>query len=153
MSIEIEAPKAAEPAAEVKAIPAPVVVEAKPEPVAAVLNAEEIAEKAVAKERGRIAEVTALCKTAGFPEAAQNYIETGASPVTVQAELFKKLCEARPAKTEPAANLASGPEARLSAEYHQHEDLYQKQGLSQEDFLRVRKLESGESTLNFPGIK
>jgi ATP-dependent protease ClpP protease subunit len=154
MSIEPASNPVAEPTPVAATASAPQVAAAPvTATVPAALNAEEIAEKAVAKERGRIAEVTALCKVAGFAEATQSYIESGATPETIRAELFKKLCEARPSTPEPAASLSSGPEAKLNAEYRQHQDIYEKQGLTEEQFAKVRKLESGEVTLNFPGIK
>lgn len=102
----------------------------------------------VTSERQRISEVTALCNTAGHPQLAQHFIETGADKTVVQAQLFTKLCESRP-PVNTGATGATGADPGLSgdekykAEYAKQREVMLRMNVTEEGYIKSRRIDDG----------
>lgn len=74
--------------------------------------------KAKKAERARMAEISAICRLAGMPDAANQYIDTDTSPADVQAAMYKIVC-ARNVPVGPGADTTDTagvvPQAQVQA--------------------------------------
>lgn len=118
---------------------------ATPAPQLTAADVQLAAAEAVKAERGRISEVTNLCKLAGHPEMAQKHIDDGTSPADVQKALFALMvAERKPVGGDAVADpsMADG-DAKYKAEYAATPDIFQKQGIDIEQYVNSRRIDDG----------
>lgn len=110
---------------------------------------------AIAAERSRVANITAMCNRAGCPNLAQKWIDDGAAVSDVQNALFDRLCTERPALNEGAGTggVEGKPktdEDKLREEYRRDEAVHNSLGVTEDEYVKSRQIDKG---LNFHGVK
>lgn len=101
-------------------------------------------------ERKRAAEIMAVCNLAKKPDLAADFIANGATLADVNAAMVKVLCQERPptddgAGSEPNAN--KDENAAYKAEYAENKALYAKNGMSEADYVAMRRIDDGKDQL------
>ncbi len=106
--------------------------------------------EAVTAERKRAADINAACNLAGSPELAAKFIDDNASLVDVQAVLIKQLSAKRPPTdggSGDPANSAPDENKKYKDEYAQNKTAYASAGLSEDDYIKTRRVDDGIDNL------
>lgn len=100
---------------------------------------------AIKEERERDSELTALCEAAGMPQLARKFIDAGTNLGEAKATILDAKL-----KREGAGDGGEDPElaeadenAKFKAEFAEHRQQYLKSGVTEEDFLRTRRIDEG----------
>lgn len=128
------------------AAPAVKAEEAKPITMADLTRvAQEAAQQAVTGERNRSNDVVAMCTKAGCPEKAAEFIAAGKSAEEIRQALFDAMCERNKAVGDGMSPQQQTPDvnAKFKKEYAANKADYVKQGLSEEDFVAMRRIDEG----------
>lgn len=138
-------PKMAATPAATPATPAVAPQQPAPAPQLTAADVQLAASEAVKAERFRISEVTNLCKMAGHPELAQKHIDDGTSPADVQKALFTLMvAERKPVGGDATADPSmTDGDGKYKAEYAKTPDIFQKQGISVEQYVNSRRIDDG----------
>ena len=134
---------------EAKELPvAGVVLEAVPQITAA--DVTSAVQTALAEERTRTSTIMTICQRANHPELANEYIAANMSVADVNAKLVEVLCKDRPPVGDAGGNDAPAekePNAAFKAEFAADRAVYQRAGISEEDYIRSRRIDAGEEPL------
>lgn len=102
-------------------------------------------------EKTRVTEITAFCALAGFPEKADRYIDKDFSAAEVQAELFSAVCKRNTPVGDEGGTGGEGkpddPDAKYKAEYKAEQAIYQRAGISEEQYCASRRIDDGLAEL------
>lgn len=122
----------------------PVATSATP-PVAQVVDVNGQVQTAIANERKRVADITAMCNRAGCTDRAQNWINNGTSVSDVQNALFDVLCTNRPPVGGESAGgpIAATGDERFKQEYAASRDIYMQNGVTEEAYIKSRRIDMG----------
>lgn len=137
-------PKLTAPATPPATAPAPQ-QPATPAPQLSAADVQLAAAEAVKVERGRISEITNLCTLAGHPEMAQKHIDDGTDPTDVQKALFALMvAERKPVGGDGNADpsMADG-DGKYKTEFAATPDVFQKHGISLEQYVNTRRVDDG----------
>jgi ATP-dependent protease ClpP protease subunit len=102
-------------------------------------------------ERSRVTDIIALCAKTGKPDWATKYILEGTATVDVQKALLEVLCAAnKPIGEGSAADLTASPDedAQYKSEYAKQKSLYLAAGLSEEDYVKTRRIDDRKDVLS-----
>lgn len=134
---------AAAPAA-TPATPAPAPAAASPVDMAGVQDA---VQKAIAAERKRGQEITAICKSAGFPEMAQKFIgDEKFSVQDVRNQMFDEMIKRNPpigTESDGAEMNGGDPHLKFRKEYQADAANIAKMGVTEEQWVRTRCRDEG----------
>lgn len=90
----------------------------------------------------RSQEIAALCQMAGSSDAATFIANESLSVDQVRAQLFEKLCQSRELpKSEGGGDGNQDLNAKYKAEYAQRKDVHAKLGISEEAYIKQRRIE------------
>lgn len=122
---------------------------AKAEAKAAADKIAKDSKDAVDAERNRGAEINSLCLQAGKPELAAKFIGDGATIADVQAHLLKVLCQDRKPVDDggEGGSQTTDENAAYKAEYAKNKAEYAKAGMTEEQFVSMRRIDDGKDTL------
>lgn len=124
-----------------------VVVDATQDATAADLARKHEADiaNAATAERQRSADIIAVCNQAGKADLAAEFITNKASLADVQAHLLRVLCNERKPVDDGGTQQTqtADPNAAYKAEYAKHKDAYVRNGVSEEDFVKSRRIDDG----------
>lgn len=115
------------------------------------------AKEAAKAELSRRSEITALCTLAKIPDADRDLmINAGFSRAEAQDYLKSsgRLSTANPPLSEGGKDPGSKketPEEKFGAEYDQNKDVFQRQGLSRDAYIKSRKIDEGLELLQVKG--
>lgn len=100
-------------------------------------------------ERNRGAEINSLCLQAGKPELAAKFIGDGATIADVQSHLLKVLCQDRKPVDDggEGGSQTTDENAAYKAEYAKNKAEYAKAGMTEEQFVSMRRIDDGKDTL------
>lgn len=113
--------------------------------------------RGVAAENTRITEITALCETAKLPNEAKRLIAD--NKITVEdarKQLFDAMCKSRPAVGDEGGEgdpPAKDENAVYKKEYADNKAYYIKNGTSEEQFVRTRRIDDGLEVLSTASAK
>jgi ATP-dependent Clp endopeptidase proteolytic subunit ClpP len=114
--------------------------------------AKSLADKALADianaadtERKRSADIIAVCNQAGKADLAAEFITNKATLADVQAHLLKVLCNERKPMDDAGTTQTqtADPNAAYKAEYAKSKDAYAKAGVTEDDFVKSRRIDDG----------
>ncbi len=107
-------------------------------------------EQAIADERSRVANITAMCNSAGKTELAQRWIDEGTKVIDVQTALFSSLCAERPPVGGAGGTDLSAQtgDAKFRAEYAASRSVFLQQGLTEADYVASRRVDEGLDPLS-----
>lgn len=122
-------------------------------PVAQVVDVPATVQMAIATERKRVADITAMCTRANCTDRAQKWINDGTAVSDVQNALFDVLCANRPPVGGDAVGgpQMSGVDDKLKAEYAQGRQVYMTNGITEEQFIKSRRIDLGLDQLVIGG--
>lgn len=135
----------------VPATPAAPVLEAKPITMADLQQvAQQAAQQAVTGERNRSNDVVAMCAKAGCPEKAAEFISAGKSTEEIRQTLFDVMCERNQAVGDGISPQQLTPDAdtKFKKEYAASKADYVKQGISETDYIAMRRVDEGIEQLS-----
>jgi ATP-dependent Clp protease protease subunit len=104
---------------------------------------------AAGSERKRAADIMAVCNQAGSPELAAEFIANGTELAEVQAHLLKVLCaKNRPVDDGQGSDPTESDEnAAYKAEYATNSAAYKKAGMSEAEYVAMRRIDDGKEVL------
>jgi ATP-dependent protease ClpP protease subunit len=114
--------------------------------------AKSLADKALADianaadtERKRSADIIAVCNQAGKADLAAEFITNKATLADVQAHLLKVLCNERKPLDDAGTTQTqtADPNAAYKAEYAKSKEAYTKAGVTEDDFVKSRRIDDG----------
>lgn len=122
-------------------------------PVAQVVDVPATVQMAIATERKRVADITAMCARANCTDRAQKWINDGTAVSDVQNALFDVLCANRP---PVGGDATGGPQMaigddKLKAEYAEGRQVYMANGITEEQFIKSRRIDLGLEQLVIGG--
>jgi ATP-dependent Clp endopeptidase proteolytic subunit ClpP len=96
-------------------------------------------------ERKRSADIIAVCNQAGKADLAAEFITNKATLADVQAHLLRVLCNERKPVDDGGTQQTqtADPNAAYKAEYAKHKDAYVRNGVSEDDFVKSRRIDDG----------
>ena len=107
--------------------------------------------EAAEAERRRSADIVAACNLAKKPDLAAEFISQNKSLSEVNAVLLKSVCEDRKPADEGGTGspipAQTDENAKYRAEYAQHKQAYLKEGVSEDDYVKTRRIDDGLDTL------
>jgi hypothetical protein len=92
------------------------------------------------------ADVMAVCNQAGKPDLAAEFITNGTPLADVQARLLQLMCAERKPTDDTGSdpiNKAADPNAAYKAEYAKHKDAYVRNGVSEDEYVKSRRIDDG----------
>lgn len=117
--------------------------------------AKTAAKAAIAAENKRQSDIRAACKQASLPDLADGFCNDPEMSVEdVRQKLFDALCKVnRHPDDDPSEGEVqeSGPDAGFKKEYAQQRAAYQSQGVSEEDYIAMRRVDEGLDILQPAG--
>lgn len=121
---------------------------AEPHPV----NLDAVKLEAATAERKRAADIISLCEMACHPQMAGDFIANGAEVETVRQKLLEKVCLERKTTDSGKTALESPPpvtdeNSPYKAEYAQMSAEYAKQGITEADYVTMRRIDDGKEFL------
>ncbi len=133
--------------------PATPTVETPVAPAAPSLTLDDVQKsvnESLAAERTRTSAIMSVCQRAGKPEMAAEFIASGISLAEVNAKMVDVLCQSRP----PVGDAGGGgeptpkdPDAESKALYAADRMIYQRMGISEEDFITSQRIAAGTELL------
>lgn len=111
----------------------------------------EVAGKVMTDERNRVCDILALCEKAGKAELSAKFVTDGVATADVQKQLFDVLCTSnKPIGEGSAADLSAKPDenSKYKAEFAATKTAYLSAGVSEEDYIRTRRIDDGLDVLS-----
>jgi hypothetical protein len=99
--------------------------------------------KALDEERNRTTAIMAVCRKVGKPELADDFIAQKLTLAEVNAKMVEVLCKDRPPVGDAGGNDATqtkDPNDGFKAEYAKDRAMFQKAGLTEEDYVASRRV-------------